>query len=81
MGWSGLTNGRLLREAEQQFDVLVTSDRNLVFQQNLVMFDLAIIVLEAPSTRLSDTLPLMSQVLLALGTIQPKEVVRISLKE
>jgi predicted nuclease of predicted toxin-antitoxin system len=80
MGWSGLTNGRLLREAEQQFDVFLTSDRNLVFQQNLVKFDLAIIVLEAPSTRLSDILPLMSQVLLALGTIQPREVVRISVK-
>jgi predicted nuclease of predicted toxin-antitoxin system len=79
MGWSGLTNGKLLREAEQEFEVFVTTDRNLLFQQNLAKFNLAIIVLEAHSTRLSDTLPLMSEVLVALKTIQAKEVVWIAL--
>lgn len=78
MGWRGLTNGKLLREAEQQFEVFVTSDRNLLFQQNLTKFDLAVIVLEAQSTRLADTMPLMSQVLVALKTIKAKEVVWIS---
>ena len=78
MGWSGLTNGKL-REAEQEFEVFVTTDRNLLFQQNLAKFNLAIIVLEAHSTRLSDTLPLMSEVLVALKTIQAKEVVWIAL--
>ena len=77
-GWAGLKNGTLLQKAELEFDVFLTSDRNLAFQQNLVKFDLAIIVLEAQSTRLADTLPLMSQVLTALKTIQPKELVRIS---
>ena len=76
-GWSGLTNGQLLRLAEREFDVFLTGDRNLAFQQNLTSFDLAVIVLEAPSTRLVDTKPLMSQVLSALTSIKPKEVVRI----
>lgn len=75
MGWSGLTNDNLLREAEQQFDVFLTSDRNLVFQQNLPRFNLAIIVLKTQSTRLLDTVPLMSQVLVALTTIKMKQVV------
>jgi hypothetical protein len=35
-GWSGITNGVLLRLAEAQFDVLITSDQNLKHQQNLV---------------------------------------------
>lgn len=52
MGWSGLTNGDLLQHAEQNFDVFLTSDSNLMFQQTLAKFDLAVIVLEARSTRL-----------------------------
>ena len=80
MGWSGLTNGQLLRLADADFDVFVTADCNLAFQQNLTKFNLAVVILEAPSTRLSDTAPLMSQVLIALTTIQPKEVVRIGPK-
>jgi hypothetical protein len=76
MGWSGLTNGYLLQQAEQNFDVFLTSDSNLTFQ-NLAKFDLAIILLEAKSTRLRDTAPLRPEVLRALRTIQPREVVRI----
>ena len=77
MGWNGFTNGQLLRMAEREFDVFLTGDRNLTFQQNLTKFHLAVVVLEAPSTRLSDTAPLMPQVLTTLTTIQPKEIVRI----
>jgi len=77
MGWSGLTNGGLLQRAELEFDVFLTSDRNLAFQQNLSKFDLAIIVFEAQSTRLLDTLPLMSQVLDILMTIQARDMVRV----
>lgn len=81
MGWSGLTNGNLLRKAEQEFDVFLTSDRNLAFQQNLATYDLAIIVLEVQSTRLSDTLPLMSQVQVVLKIIQSKEMVWVGAEE
>lgn len=48
-GWSTLRNGELLAEAETQFDVLVTTDRNLRFQQNLTARRLAIIVLPTTS--------------------------------
>ena len=76
-GWSGLTNGNLLEHAQQQFDVLLTGDRNLSFQQKVEGFDIGVIVLEAGSTRLSDTLQLMLQVLTSLETIRVGEVVRI----
>ena len=76
-GWAGLTNGKLLEKAQQQFDVFLTADRNLSFQQNLKTFQIAVIVLEAGSTRLSDTLLLMPHVLASLETIQPGQVVRI----
>ena len=77
-GWSGVKNGRLLRQAEGEFDILVTVDRNLSFQQRLIDFDLAVIVLKAPSQRLEDLLPLVPRVLEAIPTITPGAVVLIS---
>ncbi len=53
-GWAGIKNGELLALAEEQFDVLVTVDRNLSFQQNLPQFNIAVVVLEAPTNRLID---------------------------
>ena len=54
MGWSTIKNGELLALAAQEFDVFVTVDRNLSFQQNLPTFDIAVIVLGASSNRLAD---------------------------
>ena len=46
VGLCGLKNGELLREAvSQDFEVLITVDQNIQFQQNLSKFDLALIVL------------------------------------
>ena len=57
MGWAGISNGKLLRLAEDQFDVFLTGDRNPSFEQNTTSFKIAIIVLRAKSTdpRLSGT--------------------------
>lgn len=44
-GWAGIKNGELLALAQQQFDVLVTVDRNLSFQQNLPQFNIAVVIL------------------------------------
>jgi hypothetical protein len=77
MGWSGLTNGALLKNAAEEFDVFLTADSNLSFQQNLGSLELAVIVLRARSTRLVDTIPLMRQVADVLETIQPGDVVRL----
>jgi hypothetical protein len=46
MGWAGVSNGQLLDEAEKAgFDALVTCDQNIVFQQNLVGRNIAVVVL------------------------------------
>jgi hypothetical protein len=63
MGWAGVKNNQLLALAEAEFDVFITVDRNLSFQQNLPQFDIAVIVLQAPSNRLADWKPLASKVL------------------
>lgn len=58
MGWATIKNGRLLRLAEKEFEVFVTVDRNLSFQQNLPRFNLAVGVLRARSNRIADLRPL-----------------------
>jgi hypothetical protein len=77
MGWAGFKNGKLLALAEENFDIFITGDRNLSFQQNIAGFRLAVIVLSAPSTKLKDTLPLMPQVLTLLPSIERGTVTRI----
>jgi predicted nuclease of predicted toxin-antitoxin system len=62
-GWSGLKNGELLRKAESDYDVFVTTDQNLQFQQRLTDYALGVIVLAAQSNRLADLVPLVPQLL------------------
>ena len=78
IGWAGLKNGALLTEAEKRFDVLLTMDSNMVHQQNLARFRLAVIALQAPSNRLADTRPLMPKVLLLLPGIKPATLTLVS---
>ena len=69
MGWAGVKNGQLLALAEKEFDVLITVDRNLSFQQNLPQFEVAVVVLQATSNRLADLKPLVPKVLAILATV------------
>ena len=68
MGWAGTKNGQLLALAQAEFDVFITVDQNLSFQQNLSQFDIAVIVLQASSNRLADLKPLTPQILAILIT-------------
>jgi predicted nuclease of predicted toxin-antitoxin system len=70
MGWTTIRNGQLLALAEQQFDVFVTVDRNLAFQQRLPAFSIAVVVLRARTNRLADLRPLVPGLLAALETAE-----------
>lgn len=49
MGWNGIKNGELLKKMlANNFDVLITFDRNLRYQQNFSIFTIPVIVLDAP---------------------------------
>jgi hypothetical protein len=69
MGWAGIKNGQLLALAETEFDVFITVDRNLSFQQNLPQFKIAVVVLHAFSNRLADLKPLAPKILEVLATV------------
>lgn len=66
MGWETIKNGELLALASREFDVFVTVDRNLSFQQNLSSFKIAVIVLRAQSNRLTDLKLLVPKLLVAM---------------
>ena len=74
MGWASIENGPLLRLAEAEFDVFLTRDRNLEYQQNLAAFDLAVIVLVAATNDIEDLRPLMDAVNEIIISIKPTEV-------
>jgi hypothetical protein len=67
-GWAGIKDGELLRLAEGAFDVLITVDQNLPFQQNLAVLDLAVLILQAPSNRLADIQVLIPKILAIIDT-------------
>jgi len=76
-GWSGVKNGKLLALASGQFDVFVTADRNLQYQQNLAVLPLAVVVLVAYDNRLPTLLPLVPELLDCLAKLSPNSLVRV----
>ena len=77
-GWAGLRNGELLKLAfEAGFDVFMTGDRNLQFQQNVSASGLFVVVLVAPTNKLEDLLPRVPGALAAIEHARAGEVVRV----
>jgi PIN like domain len=80
MGWSGKKNGELLQLMKQQsFNILLTTDQNLRYQQNLEQAGVGIIVLIASKNRLSNLMPLIPETRKVLGVIVPGEVIEVGL--
>jgi hypothetical protein len=73
-GWQGLKNGVLLGKAASEFDVFITADQNLRYQQNLAGFEIGVVVLAAISNRLDDLLPLLGAAAEACHQVRPGEV-------
>lgn len=70
-GWAGLTNGRLLDRIDAHFDVFITMDRGMRYQQRVEGRSFGVIELHAPSNDIDDVLPLVPQLLQAISAIQP----------
>ena len=76
MGWAELDNGSLLAAAEVKFDIFVTTDQNLRYQQNLSEVRLAILVL--PTTSWPKLETHLAQVVSAVDTLRPGELVELN---
>jgi hypothetical protein len=79
LGWLGISNGKLLALAAAEFDVFVTVDRNLPFQQHLPKFDIAVILLRAKTNRLGDLVLLVPDLVSAIPSAKQGVVTPIGL--
>jgi hypothetical protein len=77
-GWSGIKNGRLLGLAATKFDVFLTMDGGLEFQQNLATLPVAVLVVEAVSNRMEHVLPLVPKIVQELNHIPPRTLRKVA---
>ena len=68
-GWGGIKNGELLRLAEEEFDVFITTDQNIQYQQNLAGHRIAI--LQLSTNKLRPLLAAATRIHSAVATIRP----------
>jgi hypothetical protein len=75
---NGLQNGQLIVAAEAAgFEVIVTVDQNIPYQQNLGVRKIALLILCAPTNRLRDLRQIIPAALDALSQIRPGQIVRV----
>jgi predicted nuclease of predicted toxin-antitoxin system len=76
-GWAGKQNGELLSLAGTEFEVLLTLDKNIPYQQDLKLGRIARLIVRAPSNRIQDLLLVIPDCLAALQSIGPGQVARV----
>lgn len=78
LGWSGTKNGALLqRAAAHGFDVMITMDNGVRYQQNVQTLPLAVLILAAPSNDFDDLKPLVPEILRRLASITPRTIAQV----
>ena len=76
-GWGSKKDEEILALAQEEFDVLLTTDRNIDEQQDLSRYDLAVVILEARSNRLADLAPIASRAGELLPKARPGRALRV----
>jgi predicted nuclease of predicted toxin-antitoxin system len=76
-GWKSVKNGRLLALAATKFDVFITADRNLEFQQNLAKLPVAVVVLVARKNRIQDLEPLLPELAATLKELPARSLRKV----
>jgi predicted nuclease of predicted toxin-antitoxin system len=76
-GWAGVKNGKLLALAATAYDVFLTADQNIEFQQNLAKLPVSILVMVLVNNRIETIAQLLPQVLVALDQLQPKKFIKV----
>ena len=78
-GFAGKKNGELLMLAERRWDVLLTTDRKIEYQQQIIGRKIGILVLHVKTNRLQDLLPILPTCAQALLSIRPGQVVEVAM--
>ncbi len=77
-GWSGVKNGELLQLASTSFDLFVTADQNLQYQQNLAALPISVAVLVARDNQLESLRQPAMELLAQLASLPPRSFRRCS---
>lgn len=81
IGWASFTNGNLLSKARESFDIFITVDQNIQFQQNLLTLPLPVIIIAAPDNRFESIAPYAGTVLAILQRPLERELIRMESPE
>ena len=73
-GWGGFKNGQLLRRASGRFDVLLTADQRLRYQQHIEQFEIGVVAIETFDTTLAGLRELLPQINHAVASVMPGTV-------
>jgi hypothetical protein len=77
MGWGRLPDGPLLKLAEGAFDVLITIDRSLEYQQNLRKLSLGVVVVDVPKNQMPYYVAVGRDLLSAVNRLRPGQVIHV----
>ena len=77
-GWASIKNGKLLALAAGQFDVLLTADKGMEYQQNLTALPLSILIVLARSNRIEDLAAVVQIILSALAELPPRTLRKVA---
>ena len=77
-GWRAKANGELLALASGEFDVFVTADQNLEYQQSLASFDIGVVVLAASRNRIESYIPIRGRIQQAVEAVAPGTAVVVA---
>jgi hypothetical protein len=76
-GWTSFRNGELLSRAQHGFDVLLTADRRLQFQQNIARFNIGVVAIVTINLRLKTILMAIEDIRTALAAVRPGEIISV----
>ena len=76
-GWAGIKNGELLSRMRGHYDVLITMDRSIEFQQQISALPFGIVIVRAASNRMQHLTPLVSAILASITGAKPGQVERV----
>ena len=74
LGWTALKNGDLLRAANEKFDVLLTVDKNLRYQNNFTGLKIGVLTILVKFNKLPNLIPIVPDMLRELEEFSPGQI-------
>ena len=77
MGWASYKNGELLKLANEEFDILLTVDKNLRYQNNFTGLNIGVITIVVKFIKLQNLIPLVPEILNKIGNLKLGEITSV----